>query len=477
MKTKILSSIFAVSIALFGGSSAFAANITWSGTAGSTAWATGTNWLGGTAPADSVSTDNAVFNSTSYASQPNYGSRSINQLIFGDGTTVTAPITLSGTSLSVGGNITMNANAGAVIIAGSSQIGWATLSMTNNSSNLLTISSGLKSRGTGGVTGFTFGGTGTILVSGVISNGGGTNNVKLTKSGSGTLILSASNTYNDATVISQGTLQIGNGGTTGALAVASPVSIASGATLAFNRTNTVTQGTDFATVISGTGGVTQSGTGTLVFSGINSYSGTTRINAGILNVGNSQALGGGGNIIFGGGALQYSLNNQVDYSSRIISSGSAINIDTNGQAVTYNSSLASSNTGGLTKSGSGSLTLNSTNNYTGTTTVTSGTLALGHATNALADASSVNVNGGTLDLGTNSDTVGAVTLTSGQIIGSGVLTGTSLQCAKRHCKRPSSPEAAVNLTKSGTQRRGCSLRIQHLYGFHGRYSRCPRRSQ
>ena len=82
--------------------------------------------------------------------------------------------------------------------------------------------------------------------------------------------------------------------------------------------------------------------------------------------------------------------------------------------------------GGLTKSGVGTMTLTASNTYTGGTIITGGILALGHATNTLADAGAVTVNGGTLAIGTNNDTVGAVTLTSGSITGStGVLTGTS----------------------------------------------------
>ena len=84
--------------------------------------------------------------------------------------------------------------------------------------------------------------------------------------------------------ISTGTLQIGSGGTTGSLATGS--AITNNATLAFNRSNPVTEGTDFASVIGGSGGVTQAGSGTLILSGANTYAGKTRINNGTLSVNN-----------------------------------------------------------------------------------------------------------------------------------------------------------------------------------------------
>ena len=78
----------------------------------------------------------------------------------------------------------------------------------------------------------------------------------------------------------------------------------------------------------------------------------------------------------------------------------------------------------VVKNGAGTWTLGAANTYTGGTTVNLGTLALG-ASNRLADTGAVNVNGGTLAMSTFNDTVGAVTLTSGSITGTGTLTGAS----------------------------------------------------
>jgi len=98
--------------------------------------------------------------------------------------------------------------------------------------------------------------------------------------------------------------------------------------------------------------------------------------------------------------------------------------DTNAFDVTIAQAL--SGAGALTKIGNGVLTLSGANTYAGGTNVSVGTLALGHATNTLADAGTVTVTGGTLSLGANSDTVGAVILNSGSITGTtGVLTSTA----------------------------------------------------
>ena len=116
------------------------------------------------------------------------------------------------------------------------------------------------------------------------------------------------------------------------------------------------------------GGLTKVGAGTLTLTGANTYNGGTFFNGGVLNAGSAGALGTG-LLKFGGGALQYSSANQVDYSARIANSAGAIVIDTNGQNVNFASALASTNTGGLSKLGAGTLTLTANNAYAGSTLI------------------------------------------------------------------------------------------------------------
>ena len=68
-------------------------------------------------------------------------------------------------------------------------------------------------------------------------------------------------------------------------------------------------------------------------------------------------------------------------------------------------------------------TLSGENTYTGTTTISNGTLTYGGSN--ILSTGAVTINGGTLNIDSYTDTVGAVTLESGSITGTGTLTGSS----------------------------------------------------
>lgn len=99
-----------------------------------------------------------------------------------------------------------------------------------------------------------------------------------TKTGASTWSLIGTGTVTTPWTVDQGTLQIGNGGTSGGLA--SNVVVNDGATLAFNRSDTYT----FGNLISGAGGVAQNGTGTTVFNTAQTYTGATTVNLGTLAI-------------------------------------------------------------------------------------------------------------------------------------------------------------------------------------------------
>jgi autotransporter-associated beta strand protein len=104
-----------------------------------------------------------------------------------------------------------------------------------------------------------------------------------------------------------------------------------------------------------------------------------------------------------------------------LSATPADNVITVGSGMTATISSAISTSAGIIKSGAGNLVFDTTQSYTGGTSVGAGTLTLGHATDTLGDSAALTVSG-TLALGSNTDTVGSLSLTGGSITGSGTLT-------------------------------------------------------
>jgi len=135
--------------------------------------------------------------------------------------------------------------------------------------------------------------------------------------------------------------------------------------------------------ITGTGGIyglasfTKSGSSTLTLATSNGFTGGLTLNGGTLNFSALNNLGTGP-LNFNGGTLQYAAGNTADVSAltTVFAAGGAT-IDTDGNAVTLANPIGTGNAGSLTKVGTGLLTLNGTNTYTGATIVSAGTLLLG----------------------------------------------------------------------------------------------------
>lgn len=427
--------------------------------------------------------------------------------------TYTGGTTIAGGTLQIGG--ASGALAGAIAIADGATLQWSrssnftlantisgqggfhksggggsvtvTLSGDNTYTGTTTVSSGTlvlgsaTGTGTGAVvvgTGATFNtgafsfdlgrlagaGNGTVVGSGVFSYDSPANSFltnvidgsgSLEKSGDGALTLAANNTYTGGTTINAGTLQLGNGGSLGAVAG----SIVNDGTLIFDRsdavvhagaisgsgalikrggntvvltgTNTYSGGTTietgtlrlggngtsgiiagpiavdsgatldlqrsnsltFSNAISGAGRVAISGSGALTLSGANSYTGGTTLSAGTLLLGSAEALGASGTITFAGGTLRFTADNTTDYSGRFSIEGDPVyRINTGGQAVTFASSLTAPSAS-LIKSGNGTLTLINANTFTGGVTISMGALELGHA-DALGSSGTITFSGG-----------------------------------------------------------------------------------
>jgi len=388
-----------------------------------------------------------------------------------NGVSSTINAQMSGT----GGFVVANSSgtAGTLILAGSNSYTGATTVNSGtlqlgNASALGTTTAALTDNGAVNLGGYSvtvdaFSGSGTVsngsltvgsangsgVFSGSFSGTGG-----LTKNGSGTLTLTGTNTYTGATTVIGGALQLGNGGTTGSLSTSS--ALVDNATLVFNRSNTLTQGTNFAATISGSGNVVQAGAGTTVLTGSNSYSGGTTVSSGSLQVGNVNALGTGG-LTVNGGALDLHGNN-VSVPGFSGAGGNVTNTVGGTVAFTANISGASSYAGSiadgagivaLTKSGAGTLALTGSNSYSGGTTVRSGTLAVSGSGTLGATTGGLTANGGVLDLGTTSQTVGAVTFAGG-VVQNGGLTGTSFNGQSGTVSASLSGTGALSKTTAGT---------------------------
>ncbi|WCE06284.1 autotransporter-associated beta strand repeat-containing protein [Pseudoxanthomonas sp. JBR18] len=195
----------------------------------------------------------------------------------------------------------------------------------------------------------------------------------LVKGGSGTLLLTGDNTYSGGTMVQSGTLQ----GDTGSL----QGDIANNGTVAFNQGSTGTYAGD----LSGTGSLVKGGSGTLVLTGDNTYSGGTTVQSGTLQ-GDTGSLQGD---IANNGTVAFNQGGTGTYAGDM------------------------TGTGGLVKGGNGTLVLTGDNTYTGGTTVQSGTLQVS-ADGNLGDLSSgLVLNGGVLQTSGTFQTGRAMTLNGG----------------------------------------------------------------
>jgi autotransporter-associated beta strand protein len=226
----------------------------------------------------------------------------------------------------------------------------------------------------------------------------------------------------------------GSGAITSGASIAPPVILSANRSISVNNdVNSTTPELTMSGIISGAFGITKLLTGTLVLSGTNTYTGITTISAGTLSVSTIENGGVAGNLgaatnavtnlVLGGGKLQYTGADASTNRNYTLSAGLTSTIEVVANTLTISGASAAT-TGALTKTGAGTLILSGANLYTGLTTVSAGTLQYG--VNAALSSGAVTVNGGTLDVATFNDAVGAVTLTNGSIIGTtGVLTGTS----------------------------------------------------
>jgi fibronectin-binding autotransporter adhesin len=330
-----------------------------------------TGYSNNTALATWVATNNiSVSNSTASVT----ASATINTLKLSGPATVT---TSSGQTLTIqtGGLLVSSAGTGPSTITGGTLKGAAgadliVLQNLTGSGNPLTIGSVIADNGS--ATALTLGGLG------------------------GTLILTNNNTYTGATYINAGSLQVGAGAALGSIATSSSI-IDNGGTLSFNRPDSTSVGS-----VSGTGGITQLGTGTLTLTANNTLRGVVTISAGTLQVGNGGAAGSISNItsVVDSGTLVFNNNGTLGYGGVI------------------------SGIGRVVQNGSGTLILQTNETYSGNTIVSNGAVVL-TASGSISNTAAIVVNAGAVF---DASAAGGLTLRSAApseiLAGGGTIKGT-----------------------------------------------------
>jgi fibronectin-binding autotransporter adhesin len=303
------------------------------------------------------------------------------------------------------------------------------------------------------------------VINGTIANGGTSTASNLTKSGTGNLTLTGSNSYSGSTTLTGGTLIIGhnsalgtstlsfNGGTlagdgtartlANALSLAANSTIGGASNLTFDGslnlgtttrmlTVTNTGSTIFAGILSGTAGLTKAGAGELTLSGLaNIYTGKTSIAAGTLAVAKLNVLGSSSSL----GAPTTLANGTIDIGNA--TTGATLKY-TGATATTNRVMNLSGTTGGATleASGTGSITFSSAFTATGAgnktltldgTNTGLNTIGAAIVNNTVSNRTSLVKTGvGTWVLGGTNTYTGSTSVNSGTLLVNGSLANTAV---------------------------------------------------
>ena len=369
--------------------------ILWDGDTSSD-WSDGENWIGGSAPENNTTSDQAGFVFSALPIfEPNSGSRTVNGLVIGDGATAVPSFTISGSDLTLGnGGIQKTAATSNTTLSPDITLA-ADQTWTNASATALVVTGPINNAGFN----LTIDGSGFTRASQRIEGSG-----DLIKDGVGTLLLEGSSTFTGSTFITGGTVSIsavenlGQRGTGRILAFDNGGTLQTTGHLSFETRNfqlgtpdadgiagtfdvaggTTTQLKSAVTGGVGTGALNKTGGGVLALEAVNSHTGGTIISAGTLRAGlggEKATLGAdSSSLAFDGADATLQLEgNLLDDARSYIFEQTGI-IDTNGFDLVLGGGVTGD--GGFVKIGDGTLTLDSAASHGGGTMIASGTLLL-----------------------------------------------------------------------------------------------------
>jgi T5SS/PEP-CTERM-associated repeat protein/autotransporter-associated beta strand protein len=336
-------------------------------------------------------------------------------------------------------------NSAALAVGGNLSAG------TTGNSGTLTVSGGGKVTNVNGNIGWSLGSVGAATVTGAGSqwNSSGTLSVGALGTGSLTVASGGVVTSAGASISTASSATVSGAGSTwtntGALTLpGGSMTLGSGGVVQNTGLITLSPFASYTSTITQSGGTLTASGGLKFGPGTSTY----HLQGGTLQVGGTdgiQASTGAYTFDLAGGTVQVTGSNLTTQVNAALASGTTNTIDTNALSATWSGALSGS--GSLAKVGAGTLTLSGSNSYGGTTSVTSGTLAVGSNT-ALTTTSALTIASGA------TVAVGTAQVQAGSLSGAGSITfaggGLSVGNANTNTTFSGSISGSGTLGKIGT---------------------------